>query len=281
MPLTINMLLRDAGIPLADVRLVRHKDKRAVKGRTPYELWRDNRPQFELYQSIQSIPNRKKLRGRYWAVFIVNLSNETMFAGLYGVEFKGLLKQDTPRPHMDGVDKRGSCIIFDLTLLDTLSEFIGRLFVDWGDGALAWVQYASRQIKPITELRTEFKEEAFPGFLNLIRPLSDVGKFPKTWIEPLRNSRGVYLLTCPITKEQYVGSATGADGFWGRWQSYVQTGHGNNLELLSREPSDYQVSILEVAGTGATTDDITAMEGLWQRKLQSREMGLNRNLARR
>ncbi len=39
------------------------------------------------------------------------------------------------------------------------------------------------------------------------------------------------------------------------------------------------MSILEVAGTSATTDDILVMEGRWQSKLQSQEMGLNRNLA--
>jgi hypothetical protein len=39
------------------------------------------------------------------------------------------------------------------------------------------------------------------------------------------------------------------------------------------------VSILEVAGSSATIDEIHEMEGRWQSKLQSREMGLNRNLA--
>jgi len=56
--------------------------------------------------------------------------------------------------------------------------------------------------------------------------------------------------------------------------------HGGNLGLKSRDPSDYQVAILEVAGTAADHKDILSMEGRWQRKLQSREMGLNRNLAK-
>lgn len=102
---------------------------------------------------------------------------------------------------------------------------------------------------------------------------------PRSWVAALQSSRGVYLLTCPRTREQYVGSATGEEGFWGRWRSYIDTGHGGNVGLMSRDPSDYQVSILEVAGTSATPDDIRIMEGRWQRKLQSREMGLNRNLA--
>lgn len=279
MPIMFNTILREAGLPLADVRLIRHKDKKAIRGRTPYELWRDNRPQFELYQSTQSIPNRKKFTAPYWAVFIVNLNDDTMFAGLYAVRYGGLLKKDTPRPHMEGIDEAGSCDVYDLTLQNTLSDLIGKLFIDWGPGALAWVQYTDRNDKPITELRMAFQEPAFPGFLNFIQALSKLDNVPKSWITALQFSRGIYLLTCPKTKEQYVGSATGEEGFWGRWQDYIHTGHGGNLGLKSRDPSDYQISILEVAGTSATTEDILRMEGRWQSKLQSLEMGLNRNWA--
>jgi len=281
MPIMFNTILGETRLQLKDVRLVRHKDKRAKRGRTPYELWRDNRPQFELYQSTQSISNRKKLTAPYWAVFVVNLNDETMFAGLYAVKYRGLLEKDIPMPHMDSVDKAGSCDVYDLMLQDTLNDFIGKLFIDWGPGALAWVQYTDRNNKPITELRKEFKEPDFPGFLNFIQPLSKLDHMFKSWVAALKSSRGVYLLTCPKTKEQYVGSATGSEGFWGRWQDYVHTGHGGNVGLRSRDPSNYQVSILEVAGTSATTDDIMAMEGRWQSKLQSQEMGLNRNLARK
>ena len=73
-----------------------------------------------------------------------------------------------------------------------------------------------------------------------------------------------------------MGSATGERGFWQRWQDHVRRGHGGNIALKSRAPSDYQVSILQVAGTEATTDDILAMEQRWMAKLQSKEMGLNR-----
>jgi hypothetical protein len=110
-----NTLLEEAGLAPTEVRLIRHKDKRAAKGRTPYELWRDNRSQFEWYQSTQSIRERKKLAAPHWAVFIVNFNNETMFAGIYGARYRGLLEQDTPKPHMDGIDEAGSCDVYDLT----------------------------------------------------------------------------------------------------------------------------------------------------------------------
>jgi len=103
------------------------------------------------------------------------------------------------------------------------------------------------------------------------------GVVQRAWIEVLRATKGVYLLTCPKTKEQYVGSAIGETGFWNRWLTYSQTGHGNNVGLKSRDASDYQLSILEVAGTSSTDDEILRMEERWKRKLQSREMGLNRN----
>lgn len=279
MPIMFNTILREAGLPLTDVRLIRHKDSEASRGRSLYELWRDNRPQFERYQSFQSIKDRKKLTTSYWAVFVVNLNEETMFAGVYAVRYRGLLEHDTPKPHMDGIDTAGSCDVYDLTLQNTLCDLIGKLFINWGSAALVWMQYANRQDKSVTELRVAFQEPGFPGFLNFIQPLSKLSNVPKSWIAALRSSRGVYLLTCPKTKEQYVGSATSEAGFWGRWQNYLQTGHGGNVGLKNRDPSDYQVSILEVAGTSSTADDILKMEGRWQSKLQSREMGLNRNWA--
>ena len=111
-------------------------------------------------------------------------------------------------------------------------------------------------------------------------PSRDAGRIRaayQRWQSALGLARGVYLLTCPRTREQYVGSATGADGFLGRWMAYAGDGHGGNLELRSRDPADYRVSILQVAGSADDRDAVLGMEALWKQKLQSREMGLNRN----
>ncbi len=277
MAISFNSILLEAGLVPANVRLLRHKDHRATKGRTPYELWRDFRPQFEVYQSTQGIKYEARLNAAFWAAFLVTPNSETMFVGLYAVGPKRLLDQDQPRPHTEGVDAAGTCHRYELALDDRLSDLVGRMIIDWGPGERAWVQRADQQNKEIRELRRCFYEPEFPGFLNFITPLSQLHSLPATWIAALRTSRGVYLLTCPKTKEQYVGSATGEEAFWHRWQQYVQTGHGGNVVLKSRDPSDYQVSILEVAGSAATSNEIIQMEQLWKAKLQSREMGLNRN----
>jgi hypothetical protein len=200
----------------------------------------------------------------------------TLFAGFYNVEYRGLLQDDMPWPHADGMDKAGTVDAYRMTLDQRFVDLEGKLFIDWGPGKRSWIQHPHRQDKPIIELRAEFKEDGFPGYLDFIQPLSKIDMLPKGWIDALKASKGIYLPTCPKTKEQYVGTATGEDGFWRRWQDYSQSGHGGNVGLKSRDSSDYQVSILEVAGTAMTTDDILRAEYRWQAKMQSKAMGLNR-----
>lgn len=89
----------------------------------------------------------------------------------------------------------------------------------------------------------------------------------------LKAGRGIYLLTCPRTGEHYIGSATGQHGFYGRWQEYYTTGHGQNVRLKSRDPSDYRIAVLEVAGSEQATIEILAAEQSWKRKLQGRLNG--------
>lgn len=277
MPLKLNLLLESEGLDPTEVRLLRHKDRRAARGRGPYELWRDARSGFDAYQSTQSIENETKLKAPFWASFVVTPRQEVLFVGIFEVGGRKLLDHDVPAPHMDGIEAAGTCHQYELRLDERLQNLIGRLVIDWGAGDRAWIQRADRQNKPVLEIRRVFEEPAFPGFLDYAESLSSLERLPRSWAEVLRQARGVYLLTCPRTREQYVGSATGAGGFFQRWAAYAADGHGGNVGLKSRDLSDYQVSILEVAGTAATVDEILAMERRWKAKLQSREMGLNRN----
>lgn len=278
MPLRFNSLLLGAGLALEEVRLVRHQDSSSLRGRSLFRLWQEDRESFEVYQSLQSPKKRSHFNGgAHWAVFVGTPDHRTMFVGLYSAELIGPLEAMLIDPSTGRKLAPGSCDRYQLTIDDQLGEFEGKLFIDWGDGHRSWLQRPHLQDKVISELRTTFQDPPFPGFNSFIKALSDLEGLPIGWREPLRATRGVYLLTCPKTKEQYVGSAMGADGFMGRWQSYLATGHGGNVALKGRAPSDYQVSILEVASSTATQEDILAMESLWKIKLQSREMGLNRN----
>jgi hypothetical protein len=155
MPIMFNSVLTEAGLNLAEVRLLRHKDNRASKGRSPYELWRDDLQAFLQYQSLQRISMRTRLNTAYWASFVVTSSDETMFVGIYSVKYKGLLAKDTPMPHMDGVDIARSCDEYDLSLDNPLSDLVGKLFIEWGKGYKAWVQRADLQNKKVVKLRTD------------------------------------------------------------------------------------------------------------------------------
>lgn len=165
---------------------------------------------------------------------------------------------------------------YETTLTPLLAEYSKRLWIEWGSGTRSWIQRADVRDKPIVELTRAFHEDPFPGYARFRSKVSEIQGLPGTWLSALRAARGVYLLTSVRTKEQYVGSATGVDGFFGRWLNYAQDGHGGNLGLKSAEPSDYEVSILEVSGSAASREEIVRVEEIWKLKLRSREMGLNR-----
>lgn len=275
MPLTFNQALEAYGFDPREVRLLRHQT-RSASGRTPYILWRDDRPLFEAYQAAQQVKNRNRLGGSCWASFVVTPDGRTLFAGLYGVQGIEVMPADWPYP----IGPRapiGDDELYRLDHMNLFSAFDGRLYVDWGPGTRSWVQRADQQDKPIEEFTRRFAEPPFPGFSAFCEPLWRVTAFPATWTAALSAARGIYLLTCPVTKELYVGSAIGAEGFHGRWCNYALNGHGDNVRLISRDPADYQISILEVAGSLDLDADILALEARWKRKLQSREMGLNAN----
>jgi len=213
MTLRLNAILRENQLDPARVRLVRHKDQSSSPGRPPYELWRDDKNTFDDHQSTQRIRNRKVFSAPFWAVFVADAFDDTMFVGLYAASYKGLLEHDQPMPHViGGIDRAGTCDIYNLSLDDRMQDLIGRLIIDWGHGERAWVQHADRRNKTVLEIRLAQSAPPYPGHLNFIEPLSRIGKLPGGWIESLRAARGVYILTCPKTKEQYIGSADGESG---------------------------------------------------------------------
>ncbi|MDP3551567.1 MAG: GIY-YIG nuclease family protein [Novosphingobium sp.] len=264
--------------------MLRHQ--KVISGRpTPYGLWRTNLAEFDRFQSYQSPKDRSFFSRPNWASFVVTPSGETLFVGLYEVKLIGSAPSDVIDPVTGvapGADKTKEPItppydLYSLIRSNALADYAGRIVIDWGKGHRSWRQVASKQDKQVIELRRGVIEPPFPGFLRFIGSLSEIASLPVAWQEALSSVRGIYLLTCPKTREQYVGMASSSGGFLQRWMEYVVTGHGGNLGLKLRDPSDYQVSILEVCGSSATLDDIAGCEGLWKRKLQSREMGLNKN----
>jgi hypothetical protein len=211
------------------------------------------------------------------AAFVVDARGQTVFVGLWGVRGwrEGYISDPYRAPV---VAPNEASVVFDLGRMAELNDYSGRVIVEWGGGERAWVQYAHRRDKQILELRREAVEDPFPGFARFTCRLDEVDGLPSTWLEPLRATRGIYLVVERATGAQYVGSAAGDDGFIGRWRQYAN-GHGGNIGMreLRGGAEDYDVRILETAGSGAELEDIYASEALWKDKLGSRVRGLNRN----
>lgn len=99
----------------------------------------------------------------------------------------------------------------------------------------------------------------------------------------LSQVKGVYLIIDTTDGRQYIGSAYGEKGIFGRWSEYVNTHHGGNAEfikLLKKEPERYRkfrFTILKIFSEGATVKEVLDAEDLYKAKLGSTEFGLNDN----
>ena len=273
--LTFNDLLRLEGIDPASVVLVRHQDAaRQTRTLSLYRVWKDGGGVLEAYQAIQS--RRVFEPGQVVASFVVtpHPENATLFIGLYSVEKVGTASEGLVDP-VFGNDVSGMNQ-YALSRDDRLSTYVGKLRIAWGPGTRSWRQLAANQNKPVTEIRDE-TEPAFPGFASFECDIEEIERLPASWVEALRNVKGVYLLVDRELGKQYVGSALGEDSLWGRWSDYARTGHGGNRELrrLGRRP--YRVTILQAVPMISPDEDVLAMESVWKEKLLTRKFGLNAN----
>ncbi|MDO6480568.1 GIY-YIG nuclease family protein [Shimia thalassica] len=273
---SFNDLLERRDVDLGSSRLVRH-DWRAL------EAWRYSRPRFEHFVSFQKFGNSSPYRGAKIAFqFLPMGGSNSLFVGAHKIldewESPPELRQPKLYDPTSKYEKDDTLHFrYDLERLETLEDLVGRVVIDWGAGTRAWSQWAARREKPILEMRATQQDDAFPGFSALSSTIEEVSLLPQGWQGALASVRGVYLLVCPKTGEQYVGSAYGEDGFMGRGLSYAANGHGGNRLLITRRPVNYLVSILEIASPDMSTSDIVHRETAWKTKLGSKAHGLNAN----
>ena len=128
----------------------------------------------------------------------------------------------------------------------------------------------------------------FPGIANINHPFSALKPVfdneRSDWKSSLSSISGIYLITDASNGKQYVGSAYGAGGIWGRWKQYMSTGHGwdqRMVPLVEKWPNyaekHFVFSILEVCSIYATQEQVIERENYWKEKLYTRKFGYNIN----
>ncbi len=171
---------------------------------------------------------------------------------------------------------RREILAFDLDWIDRTDDLSERLLIRWGAAPRVWSQWANGNPKEVLEIRLNAVEAPFPGFSDFQSRIQELPTLPQAWRAALSSVKGVYLLVND-NGEQYVGSASAQDGFWGRWLAYVANGHGGNRLLREGGHRDYSVAILEVASPDMAPQDILHREAHWKDKLGARAHGLNAN----
>lgn len=292
-------IIEKTKLPKDEVAVIRHALSDDKAGR----VWRDGMEFFEEYQRIQ--PKDYFCKKRYIFSFINEKGTTARFIGVY--EVTDIVSVRSVKPMKDyplyGDYSRDDLVYYVLKKLDTLCDLSNRLVIEWGTSTQKIVQHKWETLakKPVISI-DEHPDDGFPGYENILWSFNEMKRYIKTpgrypeIKKALSEVDGVYLVLDPIDNKQYIGSAYGTEGIYGRWRTYADTDGkggadegGANKKLathLNKNKKRYielQYSILAVFHrTGnATKDKKTAeqLEALYKRKLGTRneETGLNLN----
>ncbi|WP_027234500.1 GIY-YIG nuclease family protein [Leisingera caerulea] len=279
---SFNEFLQRIGLDPARTRLLRHKKGESVAA------WRRGRERaFGCFASFQTLNNSPYNGNVTHACHFLpgpgrpDQSHTALFLGT--TRILGRWRWDGNRmPAIQDAEviegERGNEDVeaFDLEWIEPGHDYSERMLIHWGRNARTWSQWAGEQPKDILEIRLTAQEPPFPGFSAFLSRISEIQKFPASWLNALSSVGGIYLLVAD-NGDQYVGSAAGQDGFLGRWCHYAANGNGGNRLLIERGHRDYQISILEVASPDMAAADIIRRESFWKDKLGARAHGLNAN----
>lgn len=265
--------------PTCRAKLVRHQDKRYDVHQLVRDGW------IELYQSIQA----KDIFGKcdYIVTFSGDGGTRAKMLGVYRV-VKGRKQKpkDLPKGSPFEEWRGGDGYFYELDHQSQYADLEGRVVIDWGSAALSWHQYVAN--KPVIELYPPGRSlTPFTDYLDFSLSFSELRALIKSpdahrdWKASLSVVFGIYLILAERTGHQYVGSACGLSGIWGRWSTYAATGHGGNKllkELVASNlgyPDAFRFSILQVLPKTTKKTEVIRWENQYKLKLGSRATGLN------
>ncbi|MDO4229975.1 MAG: GIY-YIG nuclease family protein [Capnocytophaga sp.] len=132
-------------------------------------------------------------------------------------------------------------------------------------------------------LQDKLDNDFFPGYDKINLSWENLKRVlqKESWKTALENQKGVYLITDTSNGKMYVGSAYGKDMILGRWTSYIENGHGGNIELkelpFEHIKKHFRYTILDIYKYKTDDRIITEREKWWKKILQTGQFGYNRN----
>ena len=277
----LNNVLETFGLDLTKTRLVRHDSSYVGHWNKADKIFNHEAslqranpdPYAGAKYLVQFVPGPRLADGDHSALLLTGhrVLGHTDFDGPE-IPFRMFTPEAKGRPWLGGR-------VFDLETIPELLNLSRRVLIRWGSpsSTRSWSQWAARVSKEIVEFRRIADEATFPGFSRFASSIDELLILPQAWQSALTSVQGIYLLVCPNTGEQYVGSAYGQGGFWARWSLYAENGLGGNVLLRKRNRTNYGVTILEIASPDMSPSEIIDRENAWKRKLGSRAHGLNAN----
>jgi hypothetical protein len=217
--------------------------------------------------------------------FIGTEGTKARFIGVYRV--RKLDTRTKPRPEGYPDEWDTGEYYYDFEQESGYEDLVNRVVIEWGKGgAQAWVQNLSNkeivEMLPKGQLRPLFRDYLeFTLTHAELKELYDHEDTNREWRARLAAVAGIYLVLATTTGAQYVGSASGTEGIWGRWAAYAHDGHGGNKllkDLIANDsayPAAFTYSILQILPKSFARTEVLRWEQRYKDKLGSQAKGLN------
>ena len=296
----LNDLFALKGIDPRNVIALRHRPTAQLL-QAALPVWAEEKPNlFNLHQQTQGPALQKAMSGLvgngFVASFIGQNPGKATFVGLYEIAGSRPMDRksywDIPEHHelkahgsfnFGSDDPRESIEFFDLVQTDFYQSWRGKLIVDWPPPERSWWRRSERNAMPISAI---LEESAFvstlPSWDAVNLSWRQLSGLPTSWRIALSQWRGIYFIHDVSDGKGYVGSASGEENLFGRWNSYAAGGnadraHGGNKLLKGRDPENFRFYILELLSP-SSKEDVGRIESSWKVRLHTRAPhGLNEN----
>lgn len=270
MTLSLELVLRSAGIDPADAQVIRHVFVRehggtGQKGIEPGS----SDDEILTYTSQQSVEPHifPTTPPPFWVVFLREGGDRARLWSV--VENRGEVSSDE------------SFRTFDIERTHHLADLSNRLVIHWRSPRTWRLSGSTAGKYPVVEI-SDSNPLPFPGFDRLVldyNQLQAVMREPRyeAWRTALASVLGIYLITDTLDGRQYVGKADGGESIRQRWGVYAANGHGGNVALRTLDSTTFRFSLLRVFDPSTPSTVINAAEGHYKSALDTRTHGLNRN----